>query len=64
MCALCVCHQPFYGGKVHRVTAEVKNTISGASLCKVAGEWNGALEFTYADVSDSAVGRVYRCESV
>ncbi|XP_070199247.1 oxysterol-binding protein-related protein 11-like isoform X2 [Littorina saxatilis] len=41
--------KPFYGGKIHRVTAEVKNTVTGASLCKVAGEWNGSFEFTYAD---------------
>ncbi|XP_033118316.1 oxysterol-binding protein-related protein 10-like, partial [Anneissia japonica] len=39
--------KPFYGGKVHRVTAEVKNN-SGVVVCKASGEWNGLLEFTYA----------------
>lgn len=42
--------QPFYGGKLHRVSAEVKNT-TGAQLCKVSGEWNGIYEFVYSDVS-------------
>lgn len=46
------CFQPFYGGKLHRVTAEVKNGATGNIVCKVQGEWNGALEFTYANVSN------------
>ncbi|XP_029104343.1 oxysterol-binding protein-related protein 10-like isoform X2 [Scleropages formosus] len=40
--------KPFYGGKVHRVTAEVKHGPSGAVVCKAQGEWNGTLEFTYS----------------
>ncbi|XP_025086490.1 oxysterol-binding protein-related protein 11-like isoform X3 [Pomacea canaliculata] len=40
--------RPFYGGKLHRVSAEVKNT-TGAQLCKVSGEWNGIYEFVYSD---------------
>ncbi|XP_056458638.1 oxysterol-binding protein-related protein 10-like [Gadus chalcogrammus] len=40
--------KPFYGGKVHRVTAEVKNNHTGAVVCKAQGEWNGTLEFTYS----------------
>ncbi|XP_076471289.1 oxysterol-binding protein-related protein 11-like isoform X2 [Babylonia areolata] len=47
--------KPFYGGKLHRVTAEVKNTVSGASLCKVAGEWNASFEFTYTDGSTKVI---------
>uniref|UniRef100_A0A672LST5 Oxysterol-binding protein n=1 Tax=Sinocyclocheilus grahami TaxID=75366 RepID=A0A672LST5_SINGR len=39
--------KPFYGGKVHRVTAEVKHNPSGTIVCKAQGEWNGTLEFTY-----------------
>ncbi|XP_062254935.1 oxysterol-binding protein-related protein 10-like [Platichthys flesus] len=39
--------KPFYGGKVHRVTAEVKNNHTGNIVCKAQGEWNGILEFTY-----------------
>uniref|UniRef100_A0A3B4X9Y8 Oxysterol-binding protein n=1 Tax=Seriola lalandi dorsalis TaxID=1841481 RepID=A0A3B4X9Y8_SERLL len=39
--------KPFYGGKVHRVTAEVKHTHTGNIVCKAQGEWNGVLEFTY-----------------
>ncbi|GLD48579.1 oxysterol-binding protein-related protein 10-like protein, partial [Lates japonicus] len=39
--------KPFYGGKVHRVTAEVKHNQTGNIVCKAQGEWNGMLEFTY-----------------
>ncbi|KAM9307910.1 oxysterol-binding protein-related protein 10 [Gastrophryne carolinensis] len=39
--------KPFYGGKVHRVTAEVKHNPTNTIVCKVQGEWNGTLEFTY-----------------
>ncbi|XP_053554023.1 oxysterol-binding protein-related protein 11 isoform X2 [Bombina bombina] len=40
--------KPFYGGKLHRVTAEVKNNASNTVVCKVQGEWNSVLEFTYS----------------
>ncbi|XP_018419259.1 PREDICTED: oxysterol-binding protein-related protein 10 isoform X2 [Nanorana parkeri] len=40
--------KPFYGGKVHRVTAEVKHMPTNAIVCKAQGEWNGTLEFTYS----------------
>ncbi|XP_052000666.1 oxysterol-binding protein-related protein 10 isoform X2 [Xyrauchen texanus] len=40
--------KPFYGGKVHRVTAEVKHNPTGTIVCKAQGEWNGSLEFTYS----------------
>ncbi|XP_059195876.1 oxysterol-binding protein-related protein 10 [Centropristis striata] len=41
--------KPFYGGKVHRVTAEVKQNQTGNIVCKAQGEWNGILEFTYSN---------------
>ncbi|XP_053385118.1 oxysterol-binding protein-related protein 11-like isoform X3 [Mercenaria mercenaria] len=41
--------KPFYGGKLHRVTAEVKNGNTGSICCKVQGEWNSHFEFTYAN---------------
>ncbi|KAM8979623.1 oxysterol-binding protein-related protein 10-like isoform 2-T2 [Sarcophilus harrisii] len=41
--------KPFYGGKVHRVTAEVKHKPSNTVVCKAQGEWNGVLEFTYSN---------------
>ncbi|XP_033751358.1 oxysterol-binding protein-related protein 11-like isoform X1 [Pecten maximus] len=41
--------KPFYGGKLHRVSAEVKNTSLGTVPCKVQGEWNNILEFSYAN---------------
>ncbi|XP_026145407.1 oxysterol-binding protein-related protein 10 isoform X1 [Carassius auratus] len=40
--------KPFYGGKVHRVSAEVKQNSSGTVVCKAQGEWNGTLEFIYS----------------
>ncbi|XP_066543480.1 oxysterol-binding protein-related protein 11 [Amia ocellicauda] len=39
--------KPFYGGKLHKVTAEVKHNPTNAVVCRVQGEWNGVLEFTY-----------------
>ncbi|XP_058146887.1 oxysterol-binding protein-related protein 10 isoform X2 [Dasypus novemcinctus] len=41
--------KPFYGGKVHRVTAEVKHNPTNTIVCKAHGEWNGSLEFTYSN---------------
>lgn len=40
--------KPFYGGKLHKVTAEVKHNSSNVVVCRVQGEWNGVLEFTYS----------------
>ncbi|KAJ8395777.1 hypothetical protein AAFF_G00028240 [Aldrovandia affinis] len=40
--------KPFYGGKVHRVTAEVKHNPTNTIVCKAQGEWNGTLDFTYS----------------
>ncbi|XP_062384850.1 oxysterol-binding protein-related protein 10 [Sardina pilchardus] len=40
--------KPFYGGKVHRVSAEVKHNSTSTIVCKAQGEWNGTLEFTYS----------------
>ncbi|KAM4626425.1 LOW QUALITY PROTEIN: oxysterol-binding protein-related protein 11 [Discoglossus pictus] len=40
--------KPFYGGKLHRVTAEVKHGATNTVVCKVQGEWNSVLEFTYS----------------
>ena len=39
--------KPFYGGKLHRVTGEVKNTSTGRVICKVNGEWNGKVEISF-----------------
>ncbi|XP_054847286.1 oxysterol-binding protein-related protein 10 isoform X2 [Eublepharis macularius] len=41
--------KPFYGGKVHRVTAEVKHNPTNTIVCKAQGEWNGVLEFIYSN---------------
>ncbi|XP_029461144.1 oxysterol-binding protein-related protein 11 isoform X2 [Rhinatrema bivittatum] len=41
--------KPFYGGKLHRVTAEVKQNASNTVVCRVQGEWNSVLEFTYSN---------------
>uniref|UniRef100_A0A8C2WQT8 Oxysterol-binding protein n=1 Tax=Cyclopterus lumpus TaxID=8103 RepID=A0A8C2WQT8_CYCLU len=39
--------KPFYGGKLHKVTGEVKHNTTNAVVCRVQGEWNGVLEFSY-----------------
>ncbi len=43
--------QPFYGGKLHKVSSEVKNP-AGDVILRVQGEWNGAMEFSYHSVSN------------
>ncbi|XP_029308423.1 oxysterol-binding protein-related protein 10-like [Cottoperca gobio] len=47
--------KPFYGGKVHRVTAEVKHNQTGNIVCKAQGEWNGMLEFTYSNGDNKVI---------
>ncbi|KAM3917237.1 oxysterol-binding protein-related protein 11 [Leptodactylus fuscus] len=37
--------KPFYGGKLHRVTGEVKHNPTNTVVCKIQGEWNSILEF-------------------
>ncbi|CAF98210.1 unnamed protein product, partial [Tetraodon nigroviridis] len=39
--------KPFYGGKLHKVTAEVRHNSTNTVVCRVQGEWNGVLEFSY-----------------
>ncbi|XP_043360902.1 oxysterol-binding protein-related protein 11 isoform X2 [Dermochelys coriacea] len=41
--------KPFYGGKLHRVTGEVKQNATNTVACRVQGEWNSILEFTYSN---------------
>ena len=39
--------KPVYGGKLHRVTGDVKESATGRALCKVSGEWNGRIDFNF-----------------
>ncbi|XP_055996050.1 oxysterol-binding protein-related protein 11-like isoform X2 [Ostrea edulis] len=47
--------KPFYGGKVHRVSAELKKENSGDVICRVQGEWNNQMEFSFADGSKKVI---------
>ncbi|KAK2815422.1 hypothetical protein Q5P01_025889 [Channa striata] len=47
--------KPFYGGKVHRVTAEVTHNQTGNVVCKAQGEWNGVLEFSYSNGENKVI---------
>ena len=38
--------KPFYGGKAHHVTAEIKGG-NGSTVCKVTGDWNTSLELCW-----------------
>ena len=38
--------QPMYGGKIHRVTGDIKDNMTGKCLYKMDGEWNGQIKFT------------------
>ncbi|KFO24097.1 Oxysterol-binding protein-related protein 10 [Fukomys damarensis] len=53
----------FYGGKVHRVTAEVQHNLTNTIVCIAHREWNGILEFTYSNwetkVIDTTTAPVY-----
>ncbi|XP_028939074.1 oxysterol-binding protein-related protein 9 isoform X4 [Ornithorhynchus anatinus] len=40
--------KPFYGGKKHRVTAEIFSPTDKKSFCSVEGEWNGVMYARYA----------------
>ncbi|KAH6942003.1 hypothetical protein HPB50_027142 [Hyalomma asiaticum] len=40
--------KPFYGGKLHCVSGEVKSA-TGEVVCKISGEWDTRLELQYAD---------------
>lgn len=52
--------KPFYGGKLHRITGEVKSS-EGAVVYRVAGEWNGTMEITN---SNGAVVKSVVCDSL
>ncbi|XP_063795616.1 oxysterol-binding protein-related protein 9 isoform X2 [Pseudophryne corroboree] len=41
--------KPFYGGKKHRITAEIYSPNDKKSLCSVEGEWNGVMYAKYAN---------------
>lgn len=38
-----------------RVTAEVKHSVTNTVVCRVQGEWNSLLEFTYSNGDTKAV---------
>ncbi|XP_078661674.1 oxysterol-binding protein-related protein 11-like isoform X1 [Branchiostoma floridae x Branchiostoma belcheri] len=41
--------KPFYGGKLHHISGEVKHQPTNRVICKIQGEWNGSIEFTYCN---------------
>ncbi|XP_036899194.1 oxysterol-binding protein-related protein 9 isoform X4 [Sturnira hondurensis] len=45
--------KPFYGGKKHRVTAEIFSPNDKKSFCSVEGEWNGVMYAKYATGENS-----------
>ncbi|XP_018430360.1 PREDICTED: oxysterol-binding protein-related protein 11 [Nanorana parkeri] len=47
--------KPFYGGKLHRVTGEVKHNATNTVACRIQGEWNSILEFTYSNGDTKSV---------
>ncbi|KAM6218314.1 oxysterol-binding protein-related protein 9 isoform 2-T2 [Rhynchocyon petersi] len=40
--------KPFYGGKKHRITAEIFSPNDKKSFCSIEGEWNGIMHAKYA----------------
>ncbi|XP_019598343.1 oxysterol-binding protein-related protein 9 isoform X4 [Rhinolophus sinicus] len=47
--------KPFYGGKKHRVTAEIFSPNDKKSFCSVEGEWNGVMYAKYTTTGENAV---------
>ncbi|KAM5323405.1 oxysterol-binding protein-related protein 9 isoform 4-T4 [Glossophaga mutica] len=45
--------KPFYGGKKHRITAEIFSPNDKKSFCSVEGEWNGVMYAKYATGENS-----------
>jgi len=41
--------KPFYGGKKHRITAEVFGPKTKKAFLTITGEWNGSMEAKWAD---------------
>ena len=37
--------QPMYGGKLHRVTGDIKDNMTSKCLYKIEGEWNEKIKF-------------------
>lgn len=48
-CAIEFHTKPFYGGKKHRITAEVFGPKSKKAFLTISGEWNGSMEAKWAD---------------
>ncbi|XP_046562264.1 oxysterol-binding protein-related protein 11-like isoform X1 [Haliotis rubra] len=46
--------KPFYGGKLHRVSAEMRNNTGNVSW-KVQGEWNSNLDFAHQNGESKSV---------
>nr|XP_044995166.1 oxysterol-binding protein-related protein 9 isoform X9 [Jaculus jaculus] len=40
--------KPFYGGKKHRITAEIFSPNDKKSFCSIEGEWNGIMYAKYS----------------
>lgn len=48
-CAIEFHTKPFYGGKKHRITAEVFGPKTKKAFLTISGEWNGSMEAKWAD---------------
>uniref|UniRef100_A0A3Q3X5X8 Oxysterol-binding protein n=1 Tax=Mola mola TaxID=94237 RepID=A0A3Q3X5X8_MOLML len=46
--------KPFYGGKKHRVTAEIFSPNDKKSFCSIEGEWNGVMFAKWATGENTA----------
>ncbi|KAK3101850.1 hypothetical protein FSP39_006794 [Pinctada imbricata] len=54
--ANCTFHtKPFYGGKLHRISTEIKNGNTGEITCKVQGEWNNTMEFSFTNGENKTI---------
>lgn len=56
----CSIFQPFYGGKKHRISAEVFSPGERKPFLTVDGEWNGVMMAKWKDGVSMGTGRSLR----
>ncbi|KAA0201724.1 hypothetical protein HAZT_HAZT008878, partial [Hyalella azteca] len=54
--------KPFYGNSLHRVSGEVKGP-AGETLCRIGGEWDKSVTFTYPEGYENLSTSKTSCET-
>ncbi|KAA0203012.1 hypothetical protein HAZT_HAZT006217 [Hyalella azteca] len=54
--------KPFYGNSLHRVSGEVRGS-AGDTLCRIGGEWDKSVTFTYPEGRENLSTSKTSCET-